>query len=233
MAIGLSSCKKETHENVLRFATSPDYPPFESVENGELKGFDIDVAKAIAKHLNKEIEFEQIPFKSIINAVQTGNVDIAISTLTLTKERAEKVDFSDVYYKDKLAVVFKKDAPLASVEQLKEKTIAAQLGSTMEIWIKNHIPSAKIIAVNTNNQAIESLKSGHVDAAILDGIQSIEFCKKSDALHYAYIGESDDGYAMVLQKNSPLTLKINDALLSLQENGTLDHLKNKWINFKQ
>lgn len=225
----LLGCGKED-DTVLRAVTSGDYPPFEFVEKGELVGFDIDLANLIGKNINRKVVFEQMPFHALINAVSTGKADIAIATLTLTEERQKQVDFSKPYYFEKMAVVYKKEMPIKNVDMLKGKKIATQIGSTMEIWLKKTVPEAEIFAVNTNNQAIESVKSGQVDAALLDGIQASEFCKKNMLLAFSQIGESLDGYAIALKRKSTLTFEIDRALEELKKSGDIEKLRKKWAS---
>lgn len=229
----LISCSEDKNDAQLVFVTSGDYPPFEYVERGELVGFDIDLAKLIAKELGKEAVFEQMPFQSLVNAVKSKKADAAIATLTITPERAQEIDFSVPYYFEKLAVVYRKAEPVQSSAELEKKHISVQMGSTMELWLKNNIKTAQLSCVNTNNQAIESLKSGQVDAALLDGVQAIEFVKNNSSLGFSYVGESTDGYAIALEKNSPLTEKINTIIEQLKQSGELDKLKKKWVTLKE
>ena len=226
----LIGCGEEKNDKVLRAVTSGDYPPFEFVEKGELVGFDIDLANLIGKEIGCKVEFEQMPFQALINAVSSGKADIAIATLTLTDERQKKVDFSKPYYFEKMAVVYKKGMPIENIDGLKGKRIAAQLGSTMEIWLKKTAPDVNIVSVNTNNQSIESVKAGQVDAALLDGIQAEEFSKNNKSLAFSHIGESIDGYAIALKKNSDLTPKIDEALESLKKSGEIEKLRKKWMS---
>lgn len=228
----LIGCGEEKDSTVLRAVTSGDYPPFEFVEKGELVGFDIDLAKLVGKQMGCNIEFEQMPFHALINAVSSGKADIAIATLTFTDEREKQVDFSTPYYYEKMAVVYKKEAPIENIDMLKGKKIAIQLGTTMEIWLKKTAPDVEIVAVNTNNQAIESLKSGQVDAALLDGIQAAEFSKNNKFLDFSHIGDSLDGYAIALKKKSDLTSKVNEALESLKKSGDIEKLQKKWMSKK-
>jgi polar amino acid transport system substrate-binding protein len=225
----LIGCGKEKDDTVLRAVTSGDYPPFEFVEKGELVGFDIDLANLIGKQMGCKVEFEQMPFQALINAVSSGKADIAIATLTLTQERQKQVDFSKPYYFEKMAVVYKKDAPIEKIDGLKGKKIATQLGSTMEIWLKKNAQDVDIVSVNTNNQAIESVKSGQVDGALLDGIQAIEFSKNNKLLAFSQVGDSLDGYSIALKKKTDLTPKIDQALEALEKSGEIEKLRKKWM----
>ncbi|MBP9752371.1 MAG: ABC transporter permease subunit [Proteobacteria bacterium] len=225
----LTACKQEKEEDIIRFATSADYPPFEYIKNGDLVGFDIDVAKHVAKKLNKKAVFENVQFKMVLPLVQSNKVDAAISTIAKTAERQKIVDFSVPYYFEKVAVVFRKDKPLKTIDSLNTQKIASLLGSVQEIWIKENIKSAKLTAVNHTNQAIESLKAKHVNAVVLDGVQAVEFVKNNTELEYHYLAQSKDGFSIVFKKGSPLKADINKILEEMIKSGEINTIKKKWI----
>jgi polar amino acid transport system substrate-binding protein len=225
----LSGCNEDKLTSKLVFAVSAEYPPFEYYENGKITGFDIELAQLIAKELGKEAVFKDMQFSTILAALQSHSVDSAISTLTMTDERQKRFEFSIPYYTETLAVVFLKEKPVFDAAHLSQKKIACQLGSTMEIWLKKHVLDAEIISFDSSNQIIEALKAGHVDVALVDGIQGAIFSQKNIALSYTLIGKSDEGYGIAFPKESPLKDQVNYALKILQENGTLQELQKKWL----
>ncbi|CDZ77978.1 Arginine-binding extracellular protein ArtP precursor [Legionella massiliensis] len=227
--VACSDDKSLNGTNKMHFATSGEYPPFEYKQQGNLKGFDIELAKLIAKELGKEAVFDDMQFASILPALTSGQVDAAISTITITEARKKNFDFSTPYYFEGMAAVFKKGEPVKDPSQLTGKKLAAQLGSTMEIWLKKHAAEENIVAMDNNNQAIEALKAGHVDVVLMDGAQGAIFSQKNPSLAYAIIAKSEDGYGIALAKDSMMTAKINRILASLKQNGELDKLKKTWL----
>lgn len=230
--ITLSGCDmshKQKNTNVIHFATAGEYPPFEYQEHGKLKGFDIDLAKLVAKELGKEAVFDNIQFACILPALTSGRVDAAISTITITEERNKNFDFTMPYYFEGMAVVFKKTRPMSSVSDLEGKIIAAQLGSTMEIWLKHHSFAENLVTMDNNNQAIEALKAGHVDGVLMDGAQGAIFSQKNEGLSYAIIAKAEKGYGIAFKKHSPLRAQINRILNSLKEKGELAKLQKRWL----
>lgn len=215
--------------NIISFGISAEYPPFEYVQGGVLKGFDIDLARLIAKQLNKEDVFENMTFSTILPALQSGHVDAAISTITITPEREKNFDFSDNYYVESLAMVYSSNSPVAEISQLPGKKIACQLGTTMEVWLKEHAFDTEIITFDGNPQAIEALKAGHVDGVFIDSIQAVVFSQKNSGLSHAVLSQSDTGYGVAVKKGSPLKDQINAALKTLENNGELAALKKKWF----
>ncbi|MDR1475526.1 MAG: ABC transporter substrate-binding protein [Holosporales bacterium] len=224
----LSGCKEENEKNVIEFAVCADYPPFEYYENGKIVGFDIELAELIAKKLGKRAVFRDMQFLAIIVSVKNEMVDAAISALAVTKKREESCDFSEEYYSESFATVYKRDNPVTR-SQLAEVKIVCQSGSTMEIWLRKNVPHVSLTTVDNNNQAIESLKAGHVDCVFMDEIQASTFCKKNPGLAYSPIAESGDGYAIAMKKGAHLKEKINDSLRKLTSEGEVEKLKRKWL----
>lgn len=225
----ITSCDSKRKDNYLHFATSAVYPPFEYSEHGEIKGFDIDLAKLIAKELGKEAVFDNMQFSTVLPAISSGQDDIAIATISITDARKNNFDFSEPYYFDGIASVYRSNQPIIMPNQLEGKKVAVQLGSIMDIWLRETVPQAEITALDNNTQAIESLISGRVDVVLMDGVQGQIFSKKHTELSYSLIAKANYGYALAVKKGSPLTTQINQALRTLKENGTIHKLENIWL----
>ena len=222
-------CTEHRNQNELHFATAAEYPPFEYMINGEIKGFDIDRAKLVAKEMGKTAVFDNIKFSTILPAITTGQDDAAIATITITPNREKNFDFTAPYYFEGMAVIYKIDAPVKNIEQLAGKKIAAQLGSVMEIWLRKHVPGETITILNNNNQAVEALISGHVDGVLMDGAQGAVFSQKHPGLSFTVITKAEDGYGIALKKGSALTAQMNQALKKLSDQGVIEKLKSKWL----
>lgn len=222
-----SSEQKKDH--IIIFATCADYPPFEYYSSGELKGFDIELGQLVAQELHKEAQFKDMNFNSIFPALENGLVDAALSTVTVTAERAQNFDFSIPYYVESLAVLSMNEHKIHSKDDLKGKKIACQLGTTMEIWLKEHATETDVITMDSNPSAVEALKAGHVDGVLIDTAQAISFARKNQNLHYATIAQADTGYAIAFKKNSPLRPQVNEAILSLQKRGVIAALQQRYL----
>lgn len=225
----LSACDEQKSKKTLHFSTSAEYPPFEYNDHGEIKGFDIDLAKLIAKELGKEAVFDNMQFSTVLPAVSSGQDDIAIATITVTEDRKKNFDFSEPYYFEGMASVYKSNQSITTPEQLKGKKIAVQLGSVMELWLKQNYPEVEITALDNNNQAIEALIADHVDVVLMDGAQGRIFSNKHQGLSYSVIAKADSGYALAVKKDSPLTAEINQALQKLKAHGEIQKLETFWL----
>jgi polar amino acid transport system substrate-binding protein len=225
----LVGCGEKKNPNQIRFATNATYPPFEFVEKGKIVGFDIDLANMIATELGKEAVIEDMQFQNILPSIDKNQSDAAIATMTISEERKQNFDFSIPYYFETLAVVFIQDKPITDVSQMANKKVSCQIATTTEMWLKKYSPKSEIFAVDDNNQAIESLKAGHVDFVMVDGAQAVAFTKNNPTLGYKIISKSDTGYGVALKKNSALTAEINQALKNLIAQGKIKELENKWL----
>ncbi|CAL7960708.1 polar amino acid transport system substrate-binding protein [Alphaproteobacteria bacterium] len=226
----LSACENHADHNKLVVGLSAEYPPFEYRESGEFMGFDIDLAHALGKKMNLEIEIKDMNFAALIPAIQYNNIDAAISAISATEERRQNLAFSEKYYTNSIALLYLKDAPLTTAQMLEGKKIGAQLGSTMEIWAKENAPAAQLVVMDVNPVLVESLKNKNIDAVVLEEKQAEEFYKQAPSeVAYTTIERTEEGYSIAVKKDSLLLPKINKALKELKEDGTLDKIQTKWI----
>ncbi len=227
----LAGCEdsKYKKESELSFAISAEYPPFEYIDKGETKGFDIDLARLIGEKLGMKVVFENMAFGTIFPMLDSGRVDAAISTLTVSPERQKSFDFSQIYYRSDLATIFKEKMPIKTASELEGKKVACQLGSTMEQWLRAHVPSANRVAMDHGNQMIEALKAGHVDVILIDEVQAVIFTQKNPGLVYAVIASVDEGYAIAFKKGSTYREPVDQVLKKLMADGEVEKLKNKWL----
>ncbi|MFN7038571.1 MAG: substrate-binding periplasmic protein [Alphaproteobacteria bacterium] len=224
-------CDK-TEENILVIGTSADYPPFEFFKNGELAGFDIDIANEIAKELNMKAKIVDMDFAGLIPSLNNEQIDMIISSLSITEERKNNVDFSDVYYQGFYGVLTKDPLAITQESEFEGKKIGVQLGSTWESFInskKDKFSNIEVVALSRLGNLIEELKIGRVDMVIVDEEQAYNFATNNKDLNYHVFDEMDEGLAIAFKKNSPQKDKVNQALQKLKHNKILDQLKAKWF----
>ena len=229
LSLLMTACSSGKNANELHVVTSAEYPPFEYIDNGQLRGFDIDLVKLVVKKLGMKVVFDNVQFSTVLASLDSGKADMAISTITITPLRAKNFDFSEPYYFESIAAVYPIDHPVTNQAQLMNKKIACQLGSTMEIWLKKNGFVAQITVLNNSNQSIEALKAGLVNVVIMDGVQGFVFSHKTPGLSYSTIAQSTDGYGIAFAIHSPLKPKVNEILHQLNASGALNQLKLKWL----
>ncbi|WP_151736329.1 transporter substrate-binding domain-containing protein [Paenibacillus tengchongensis] len=214
----------------LILGTSADFPPYEfhKMIDGKdtIVGFDIDIAKDIAADMGAELEIKDLPFDSLLNELSSGRVDIVISGLSPTPERAEAVGLSDIYYQAEQAVVVReadKDK-FATMDALKGAKLGVQTGSIQE-EIAKEIEGAQLTSLGKISEIVLQLQSNRVDASIMEGPVAKSFVKNVDGLVIAdAVPEvEDDGYVIGVKKgNDELLEQVNTTLKRLQDEGKID-----------
>jgi arginine/lysine/histidine transporter system substrate-binding protein len=232
----------ETEEKkVLTMGTSADYPPFEYIDTAksdDIIGFDVDLAKAIAKELGYEVKVQDIDFNGLIPAIQAGKVDFVLAGMTPTEERKKNVDFSDIYYTARHMIVTPKDSGIKAVEDLKGKTVGVQVGSIQEDKAEELKKTVDFKIENRNRipELVQEMKSGRFDAAIIeDTVAKGFFEKEKDLTGFEIPDASADeaGSAIAFPKDSKLTEDFNRVLNEMKENGELEKLIVKWFGGEQ
>ncbi|MDR2766382.1 MAG: ABC transporter substrate-binding protein [Holosporaceae bacterium] len=221
---------KNASSEVIKFATCADYPPFEYYKDGALTGLDIELAELLAKKLGKRAVFEDMAFGSILVSLQDDLVDVAISAVEPSEEKAKICDFSRTYCRAGVALVYRKGATATSLSQLSHSKVAHQNGSSCHIkLLKENAPDAELVVMDKMNTAIEALKAGHVDYVLLDEVPAREFCKKNEQLACTVEANLSAGYVIMLKRGSAMKAKLDKALDELETEGELQKLRDKWL----
>lgn len=238
-ACGSTSENEETTANeggeskTLVMGTSADFPPFESIdESGEIIGFDIDLAKAIAAELGYEIEIKDMKFDGLIGALQADRVDFVMSGMSATEERKQNVDFSTEYHRSGEMFLSLKDAGIDSIEDLDGKTLGVQLGTIQEQGAEKiqEEYGFEIKPIDSSSVMIQELLSNRVDAIYIDKAVGVGYQEEQDLAGFDDPTSASPGMAVAFPKGSELVAEINEALATLEENGTIEELKEKWLS---
>ncbi len=227
--IGFTGCGKATDKLIL--GTSADYPPYEFHKevNGKdtIVGFDIEIAKEIAKDLGVELEIKDMEFGGLLADLKTDKVDFVLAGMTPDSERAEEVDFSTIYYNAEHGLVInKKDVDkYKQVSDLKGKIIGVQKGSIQEDIAIEQIESAQIKALGKVSNLMLELKTGKVDAVVVEQPVASAYVKNNDALYMTDIVFQDEegGSAVAVKKgNKELLDSINKTIERLIKENKID-----------
>ncbi len=213
---------------------SGDYPPYEShkMTGGEDKivGFDVDFAQAIADELGVKLKLNETSFNGLIPMLQSNKIDVIISGMSASGERAKSVDFSDIYHSGENRLLIRKGTKIASVDDLKGKKIGVQLGTVQENEAKKS--GAEVKSVNLVTDAVMELMNNKVNGVLVDGVVADKFTTNNKDLAAVNISElSDDGgsAAAVKRGNEDLVKVINDVLKGLKDSGEYKKMANKWF----
>ncbi|MFA1642754.1 transporter substrate-binding domain-containing protein [Chryseomicrobium aureum] len=231
---GATSSEGSSEETTkLVMGTSADFPPFESVDaSGEIIGFDIDLANAIAEELGVELEVRDMKFDGLIGALQSDRIDFVMSGMSATDERKENVDFSTEYHRSGEMFLSLKDAGIESIEDLEGKTLGVQLGTIQEQGARKiqEEYGFEIKPIDSSSIMIQELLSNRVDAIYIDKAVGVGYQKEQDLAGFDDPTSASPGMAAAFPKGSELVEDVNAALATLEENGTLQELKDKWLS---
>ncbi|WP_409300951.1 basic amino acid ABC transporter substrate-binding protein [Peribacillus sp. SCS-155] len=221
-------------KKTLVMGTSADFPPFETRDNnGEIKGFDIDLAKYITKELGYELEIKDMNFDGLIGALQSGTVDFVASGMSATDKRKESVDFSTEYHHSGEMFVTLKDSKVKSMEDLDGTKLGTQLGTIQEEGAKKLAKTIelKVKTLNKVPELVQELKAGRIDAVYLDKTVAQGYIKEADLAGFDDESEGTPGMAIAFPKgkNSKLIEDFNKVIKEMQENGELEKLQKKWL----
>ncbi|MGF1989707.1 MAG: ABC transporter permease subunit [Nostoc sp. ZfuVER08] len=216
----------------LRVATEPAFPPFEfQGQGGELQGFSIDLMNAVGTAANLKVNFQSLPFDGIIPALQSKTVDAAISSITITEERAKTIAFSRPYFKAGLAIAIRTDNQnITNFDSLKNKKIAVQIGTTGATKAKS-IPGVQIRSFDSAPLALQELVNGNVDAVINDAPVTLYAINTGNLKGIKVVQQllTEEFYGIATAKNSPDLALINDGLDKILKNGTYSQIYQKWF----
>jgi len=219
---------------VYRVGTSAGFPPFETVENGEFVGFDMDLMREMGKEMGFEIEIIDISFDSLIAGLVSGNLDIVAAGMTITDQRAKVVDFSNAYWTADQSISVKADSDFSLTVLFGKHNIGVQTGTTGDLWVEENLEKTGILKGNYKRYdtfvlAMTDLVNGNLDAVVLDSPVADRFAKVRPVKTVGII-KSDEKYGLAVKKgNTELLNIINEGLQRLEENGTIDELILKYF----
>lgn len=226
--------------NKLTVGVKFDTKPFGYIDKtGELKGYDIDLARQIAKFiLNDEnkVEFIQVTPQNRIITLNSGQIDMVIATMTITKQREDVVDFSQPYFIAGQAILVKNSTNIKTLGDLSEKKVGIILGTTAEANIKLFIPNSVIYGYKTYQDAFNALKNNQISAIISDDTILMSFALDNQNFKLLSKRLTKEPYGIAFQKNEEsktLQESVNIALTQLNNSGYLNKLKNKWLKLQQ
>ncbi|MDR3643928.1 MAG: basic amino acid ABC transporter substrate-binding protein [Clostridia bacterium] len=239
LSLALVGCGQQApaKPKVLNVGSDTAFAPFEfqDEKSKEYVGFDMDLIKAIGKQMGYEVKVQGMNFDGLIPALEAGSVDAVISAMTITDERAKKVNFSKPYYKSGLTIVVKPDNDtIKEFKDLDGKRIAVQIGTTGADEAKK-VKDAKIREFNTAPEAFLELRAGGVDAVVNDLPVNEYYIAQMGGKDGKIVGKpltAEDYGIATAKKNTELAQQIDKALDELKKNGEYEKIYIKWFGKK-
>ena len=229
-AFAMTGCGGSGSGGTLVMATNATVPPYEYVDGEDYAGIDVEVAQAIADELGMELEIQDIDFNSIIPAIESGKADVGIAGMTKTPEREKNVNFSESYATGIQSIIVKEDSDIASPDDLEGVKIGVQESTTGHIYCEDDYGADNVIAYTSGANAIEALKTGKVDAVVIDNQPAKEFVKANEGLKVLDTDYVEEEYAIAIAKdNEELLEKVNGVIKQMKEDGSLQAILDKYI----
>jgi polar amino acid transport system substrate-binding protein len=225
---------------VIKVGTSADYPPFESVDSsGNKVGFDIELMTEVANRLGVKVEWVDMPFDSLIAAVQGGKIDASISAFNYSEERDKMIDFSDAYYtsEDSFTVADGFAGKIEKPEDVAAYKVGVQTGTTQDTWLTDNLVSKGLLKeenlfrYDRVDQAMLDLKNGRVDVMMSDYIPAQALVKQLGGLNIVYHGVLSTGPVNIVLPEGDTELKqaVNETIAKLQSEGIINALAVKYF----
>jgi amino acid-binding protein len=214
-------------DDVLVMGTNAGFKPFEYKQGNEIVGFDVDLAKEIARSMNKELRIEDMSFDGLLPALESGQIDMAVAGMSVTPERTKNALFSEPYYSASQRIIVKKGSPIRNRYQLTGKKIGVQLGTTGDT-LAGKIAGAKVSQFPTAPSVLTELNAGGVEAVILDDAPAAQYTAGFPDLEILPGELSSEHYAIAIKNNNhDLLEKINRVLAEMKKDGRYDNLIRK------
>jgi len=210
------------------------YPPFEMTDpNGKPSGVSVDLATALAKSLGRPVIIQNTSFDGLIPALKTGKVDLVISSMTATPERAKSIDFSDPYISTGLCLLLKKDSSAKGIADLDRDgvKVAVKKGTTGHLYATNNLKKATLLVLDKESAAVLEVAQGKADAFIYDQMSTYQNWQRNSATTRALLEPFQKEYWAVgiRQGNDELKRQVNVFLKGYRQKGGFEQLGDRYL----
>jgi len=211
------------------------YPPFEmSDENNEPTGISVDIAHALGDYLGRPVRIENIAFAGLISSLRTGKIDLIISSMTATEERAQSIDFSEPYLRTGLCLLVSKDSDIDSIEAADRKgnSIAVKQGTTGHLYAMDKIKQASVLPLEKETTAVIEVIQGKADAFIYDQMSTFRnWQRHPETTRPLLTPFKSENWAIGIRKgNRDLLEAVNAFLEAYESQGGFEELGNRYLS---
>lgn len=232
----IAGCSNQDANNKLTVGMELQYPPFETSNAvGEPEGISVDLAYALGDYLGKEVEIQNIAWSGLIPAIQSGKIDVILSSMSVRPDRAESVTFSKPYAQSTLAILANKNSNIKSASDLNKDgvKVAVKVGTSGFLYANENLPKATINTIDKADTGILELAQGKSDAFLYDQMSiyrsQLEYPDTTMAILEQF-QEDPEPWAMAVKlDNTELVNEINAFIDDYQAKGGFDDLANKYL----
>jgi len=223
-------------EPALRVGMELGYPPFEMRDaKGEPAGISVDLANALGGSLGRAVEIQNLPFDGLIPSLKAGKIDLILSSMTATEERARAIDFSEPYLRTGLCLLVGTRIDVQSQSDLDRvgRTVAVKKGTTGHLWATKNLHKAKVLVLDKEGAAVLEVIQGKADAFIYDQMSVYSHWRRNETTTRAILAPfQQEAWAIGLPKAAgaeELKTKVNAFIKSYRDSGGFERLGDKWL----
>lgn len=238
-AMGVAQAKEWKN---VRIGVEGAYPPFSKTEaNGEVTGFDIDIANALCEEMKVKCTMVKQDWDGIIPALLARKYDAIIATMDITEERKKKVAFSDKYQHIPARFAAKKGTGIELTNEfMKGKKVGVQRATSMDTYVTDNFSDAEVKRYGTADEAYLDLKAGRIDYVMIDSAAiSSGLLNKPGGDAFEFVGPKlndpkwfGEGAGIAMRKNDKeLAEKFNAAIKAIRANGKYKEIQDKYFDF--
>lgn len=203
--------------------------------DGKVAGFEIDLVNEIGQRLGKSVEFVNTPFNGLFSAVQSGRINIGISSITITDKRLESVAFAQPYYDSDQSLTVTASSGIAGLKGMESKVIGVDTGSTGDMWADKHKADYKFGEIRRFeglSPAMLDLVAGRIDGYVSDIPALLYYVKDKPDLKVVERIPTGEKYSMMFKKGDPLAAEVNAVITTLKKEGFVAKLHETWFGAK-
>lgn len=230
----LAGCSPKNADHPLVVGMELAYPPFEMIDtNGRPSGVSVDLARDLGKALGREVKIENIHFDGLIPSLQTHKIDLIISSMTATPERARSIAFSAPYLTTGLCLLVGKNSPIAGIADADQpgRVIAVKLGTTGHVYAAAHVRQARLLVLDSESAAVLEVVQGKADAFIYDQISTYENWRRNPETTRPILKPfQEESWAIGLrQGDTNLLREVNGFIQAYRAAGGFERLGDRYL----
>lgn len=236
LATGAAVAGNVLDNKVIRIGTSGDYPPLSNVVDGKVVGIDADFASMLSQRSGKDFQFKVMPWSSLIMALQQGDIDVIMSGMSITPERAAKVDFTKSYFSiGQMAIIRVEDvARYSSPTNILQPNvrIGYVADTTGAAFVQKFAGMTTLRSFASVEPALDALLKGEIDCLVHDSVTSwmVDQDRRYSSLMSLRNPLTEEHLAWAVNKDQPQLLDmLNQQLAAMQQDGSVDKVLNQWI----
>jgi ABC-type amino acid transport substrate-binding protein len=225
-----TTLEKIKRTGVMTSANTFSYPPFGFIEDGKQVGFDVDLANEIAQRMGVKLTFEQIDFRGIIAALTSKRVDLLITGMVYTADRAKQIAYSEPYFNGGVAAAYRPDKPLRQPDDIVGKTIGVELGSAGDKFVRDTYGTrVQIKTYDTVFLALKDLENGRIEGFVGSVAPMRYIMRNTPSLKSTTTWDNRIQAANARLDDQDLLAEINRHLVAMKKDGAYDRLVVKWF----